>query len=459
MNSKNAVLAAALAVLGLGVAPWSASAAPLSPRDDVVVIRNVNVIGTQPGQKKLRRKQTVIVENGTITVVDKAKRVEIPEGAVVIEGRRKYLLPGLADMHVHFDFLNRLPEPMTEEDAYTLLLANGITTVLDMAGFDKQFGWRRDLNQGRTLGPRLFFTSPQVRDNSVAGAAGAESRVREWVAKGYELIKVHTPLAEPTFRRVAEVARELGVPVVGHAARPDVDFSVSLEEGMRTLAHAEELLWVQSPETLDELEDAFDGVPDNVAALAATDTWLTGSLVVEDVFTKTAGDDTFAEQLASPFLNYFPPSLRDDWANNNPNRDGSPVSVHKSVGDSHKRTIREMKRLAATDQLLVGTDGGGPALVLLGFAMRQELALMVEAGLSPAEVIRAATYNPAAFLGVEDVAGTVDVGKQADLLLVDGNPLKRIGRLQEIAGVMVRGVWLSSEELDDRLGALAERFE
>ena len=441
----------------LGAAPELAA----SPGGkNVVAFEKVNVVGTAPGQKKLSRKRTVIVEDGTIVEIGKAKKVEIPANATVIDGRKKYLLPGLADMHVHLQFLNALPEDMTPEDAYTLLLANGITTVLDMAGTESHFRWRDDLDEGRELGPRLFFTSPLLRNDTVTGLVDAENRVRQWVDRGYEFIKIHTPINETVFRRVAEMARELVVPLVGHAARPGIDLSVSLDEGMAMLAHAEELLWVQNLQTLDDLGTAIAGVPEGVAELASSQTFLTTTVVVEDVYTKTAGDATFAEQLASPLLAYFPPSLRQAWENNNPNRDGAaPVSVHEMVLDSHLATVREMKRLAATDRVLVGTDGGGPDLVLLGFSIRDELALLVRAGLSPREVIRAATYSPAVFLGTENVAGSVEMGKQADLLLVDRNPTKRIGRLSEISGVMVRGTWLGADQLDERLAKLAAKFE
>ena len=135
------------------------------------------------------------------------------------------------------------------------------------------------------------------------------------------------------------------------------------------------------------------------------------------------------------------------------------MALHQQVLDSHVATVREMKRLAAHDRLLVGTDGGGPALVLLGFAIHDELRLMAEAGLTPTEVIRAATFSPAVYLGIDDVSGSVEVGKRADLLLVEGNPLKRLSRLRQLAGVMVRGEWLAAEEIDARLKELAETFE
>ena len=459
MKSTKKLLSIALTLFVAGQlhAPAEAWASP--PGKNIVAIKKVNVVGTAPGQKRLSRKRTVIVEDGLIVEVGKAKKVEIPANATVIDGRKKYLLPGLADMHVHLYFLRSLPD-MTPEDAYTLLLANGITTIHDMAGFDELFAWRRDLDNGKVIGPRLFFTSPMVRDDTVTGVVDAENRVRDWVARGYESIKIHTPIDEAVFRRVSEVARELVVPVVGHAARPGIAFSVSLDEGMRMIAHAEELLWVQDFESVSDLDAAIAGVAQNVGALVSSDAFLTTTVVVEDVFTKTAGDATFAEQLASPLLAYFPPSLRRAWEFDNPNRSGAaPVSIHQKVLDSHLATVREMKRLAATDRILVGTDGGGPDLVLLGFSIRDELALLVKAGLSPREVIRAATYSPAVFLGTDAVAGSVEAGKQADLLLVDRNPLKRIQRLQEISGVMVRGHWLGADQLDERLAKLAAKFE
>ncbi|MCP4205117.1 MAG: amidohydrolase family protein [bacterium] len=443
----------------LEAAPGSETPAAAPQPAATIVFEKVNVVGTRPGQKKLRRKQTVVVEDGRIVTVGKSKKVEIPEGATVIDGRKKYLLPGLADMHVHLSFLETLPENMTVEDAYTLLLANGVTSIYEMWGFDSLFAWRRQLERGAVLGPRLFFASPAIRDDRVSGTAGAESAVRSYVDTGYEAIKVHTPIDRATYRRVHEVARELGVPVVGHAARPGIEFSETLDQGTRMLAHVEELLWVEDPQSIAEIDVAIAAVADNVAALAESETWLATTVVVQDVFTKTANDETFAQQLASPLLSYFPASLRSAWENDNPNRGtGAPLSVFQKVLDSHVAAVGEMKRLAATDRLLVGTDGGGPDLVLLGFSIHDEMALLVRAGLSPREVIRAATYSPAVFLGLEDVSGSVETGKQADLLLIDANPLKKISRLKRSAGTMVRGTWLGAAELQARLDELAERF-
>ncbi len=425
----------------------------------VVAFENVSVVGTRPGQKRLRRKQTVVVEDGVIVSVGKSKRVEIPEGATVVDGRKRFLVPGLADMHVHLDFLESLPEEMKIDDAYSILLANGVTTVLDMTGTDRHLTWRRQLERGKAVGPRLFFTSPQIKSSTVSDPGEAEARVREWAAKGYDAVKVHTPVTEPVFRRVVEVADELGIPVYGHAARPGIDFATSLE-GLAMIAHAEELLWVEDPESFDDLEGAIEAVPGNVAALAESGVWLTGTVVVEDVFTRTAGDDTFAEQLASPNLRYFPHSLRDSWQNANPVREqGVSVEVHERVRASHLATIAETRRLGAIDRLLLGSDGGGPPLVLLGFSAIDELELLVEAGLSPREALRAGSWAPAEFLGLTEFAGSVDVGKHADLILASGNPLKRISKLRRPEGVMVRGVWLSRDELDARLADLARRFE
>ena len=107
---------------------------------------------------------------------------------------------------------------------------------------------------------------------------------------------------------------------------------------------------------------------------------------------------------------------------------------------------------------MLGTDSGGPDLILPGFSLHDELRLLVKAGLTPWEAILTGTYNPAVFFGTLDDVGTVEEGKRADLMLAKKNPLKKIGRLQDLAGVMVNGVWLSEEELSDRLEELAERW-
>ena len=451
---------AALAMTLLLLVPPTRADAGAPPR--VVAFEDVNIIGTRPGQKKLRRHQTVIVKDGVIVQIGKKNRVEIPARARVIDGSRKYLLPGLSDMHVHLSFLETVPERMTPADAYTLLLANGVTTIQEMWGFDQLFAWRKQLDRGEVLGPRLHFASPAIRNDTVASVDDAEAKVRQWVERGYESIKIHDPITEQIFRRVHEVGRELGVAVIGHAARPGHGFELTVEEGQPMLAHVEELLWSQTPAevSLEALEEGIAKQPEATAAAAEHGIYVTTTVIVQDVFKRTQDDDAFAEQLASPLLRYFPPSLRDQWENDNPNRDGSVTQeVHQRILDTHLRAIRDMRRLNSADRLLIGTDAGGPDLVLLGFSIHEELALAVRAGLRPIEAIRAATYNPAVFLGLEEISGSIDVGKRADLLLVRRNPSKRISRLQEAAGVMVRGQWLAAEDLQERLDQLAAKFD
>ena len=111
------------------------------------------------------------------------------------------------------------------------------------------------------------------------------------------------------------------------------------------------------------------------------------------------------------------------------------------------------------DRLLAGTDAGGPPFVIPGVSLHEELQLLQKAGLSAVEAIRAATYNPAMFFEELDEAGTVSVGKRADLILVKKNPTKKVRNLEKLAGTMVRGVWLPEETLQQRLDELAQRWE
>ncbi len=153
----------ALALVALATALFASPAVEAARRvGGTMALVNVRVVSMDPADRKaVKKRQTVIVEDGRIVEIGSAKSVAVPEGAEVVNGKNKlYVLPGLADLHIHNHGIPDLPENVTPEDIYTMYFANGITTVLDMAGFKEEFKWRRDIDRGRVVGPDLRFTSP-----------------------------------------------------------------------------------------------------------------------------------------------------------------------------------------------------------------------------------------------------------------------------------------------------------
>jgi hypothetical protein len=178
-----------LAIVSLGTALLSGAS---NAKAASQVFTHVNVISMSPDGPRLLRRQTVVVEDGSIVAIGKAKQVETPADAEVIRAKGDYLLPGLYDMHAHGDDVRALPEGVSPEELYTLYFANGITGLFDPWGFDQLFTWRNNIERGKVVGPRLYFSSPGVNDDTHATAADVERDVRRWAAQGYERIKTHS---------------------------------------------------------------------------------------------------------------------------------------------------------------------------------------------------------------------------------------------------------------------------
>lgn len=450
--------AASTLVLAVLLAPAASVAGPKRQTGGTVALVNVRIVSMDPDDRKtVRKKQTVIVEDGLITKIGKAKKVEVPEGAEVINGRNKlYVLPGLADMHAHSHGIPQIPEGIDPSEIWNVYFANGITTIFDVAGFKEEFKWRKDIRRGKLVGPSLYFSTPTIDEEDYASTAEVEAQIRNWVDQGYEYIKCHTTLTEPFFAHIHELARELNVPVVTHALRPGFPIQNTLAQDPLMIAHIEEILStsVDSPIGFeDQLETPLRDV-------ANSRVWVTGTVNTYEIIANIRDSATFADLLNRPEMRYLPASVLQSWEFDNrylqPDFGGSRDFWLAQL-DVKLYIARRLVELGALDRLLLGTDTGVD-MIVPGFSLHDELRLLVKAGLSPWEAILTGTYNPAVFFGTLDEVGTVEEGKRADLLIAKKNPLKRIGRLADPAGVLVNGVWLSEAELDARLDALAARW-
>ncbi len=441
----------------LGSAASSAAIAT-SPAKSVVAFVNVNVVSMDPADKTIQKRMTVIVEDGVITAIGPARRTEVPAEAEVVNGKRKYLLPGLNDMHFHARGMRDAPEDFVLADLYTIMLANGVTGLFDVWGFPEAFKWRRDLDRGKVLGPRLRFSSPGIDEENYADADAIEAEIRGWAKKGYQWIKTHDMNTTTAFGRIFSVAAELGIPVIGHALRPGFPITATLAQRPLMIAHIEELLSTTS-HTRDNYQEQFAGP---ALAVATQRTWVTTTTNTYEMIAATVDDDLFAQLPTSPGMEYLPPEVATAWATDNQYR--QPTFLQDRDHWLYELRVKQnivdqLKANGHVDRLLLGTDAGGPPFIVPGESVHDEMRLLRKAGLTALEVIQTATSNPAVFFEEVDVAGTVSVGKRADLILVKKNPTRKIGNLRKLAGTMVRGIWLSEETLQERLDELKGRWE
>ena len=413
---------------------------------------NVNVVPM--AAEVVIEQQTVVVRNGTIAAVGPVDDVPIPEDAIVVDGTDRYLMPGLAEMHAH------VPDADSPEIGryFNLYVANGVTMIRGMLGRPSHINLRESLEQGKVFGPRLVTSGPSVNGRSVESAEQARRMVREQHAAGYDFIKVHPGPTREEFEAVAETANALGMPFAGHVPVA-VGVRRALELGMATIDHLDgyfaALLPPGSPGSggfggffdvflADEID--VERIAGLAAATAGAGTWN----VPTEVLIEQVVDDTPITELRNrPEMRYVPAELVDRWAQAKASqladRDYDPDVARLAI-ELRRRLILELHRAGAG--LLLGSDS--PQIFNVpGFSLHRELDVLVAAGLTPYEALRTGTVAVAEFLGTK--TGIVAVGHDADLVLLDANPLEDIGNSRRIHGVMLRGTWYPAAVLEQRL--------
>ena len=417
---------------------------------------------TGPGGPVVLEHQTVVVADRRIASITPADEVEVGDDVEVIEAAGQYLMPGLAEMHGH------LPSPrMLPADARNLLflyVANGVTTVRGMQGDRSQFTMRDQIARGETIGPRLFLGSTSMHGARVTTPEQAEQLVREYRQTGYDLVKVHEDLALEVFDALAATANEVAIPFGGHVS-DRVGLLHALAAGQVSIDHLDNYIQALVPEEqqsaappvlgdIGPLMDLVDEgrIPQLVEATRLAGAWVVPTMVLwETVF---YGDRSAAEIRARrPEVRYMPPETVEVWER----------AVDERQAVIHLETNRRVSTLRRTI-LRALHDGGAPILLgtdspqifsVPGFAMHHEMALWVEIGMTPYQVLETGTRRVAEYFDATDDFGSVTVGHRADLLLLTANPIEDIGNVASRAGVMVNGRWIPERQIQDRLADIA----
>jgi cytosine/adenosine deaminase-related metal-dependent hydrolase len=448
---------ALLPILSMLPSTTGALASDRSPNNRLrIAIENVAIVPMTEGSMTVRN-ATVVIENGRIT----ALQGPAPRGSLRINGRGKFLIPGLMDMHVHLPSDQFLPDnepPRNEppriafdtQDIMTPYIANGVTQIMNMDADAIAIGRRNQVAAGQVIGPNMALAAlidGRRPDGRVAlTPADGRQAVRDAKAEGYGFIKLYWRLDVETFLAINDEARIQQMKVLGHI--PD-SFEGQVERAFVPnfmIAHAEELA-KQSATFADADATRF-------AELArANGTALTGSLTtMRWIASQTRSLD---ELRALPTLRYLHPVVRRQWVDRNSyNQESSPrrIAYFERMVDFNRRLVSAFK--AAGALVVAGTDALNPGCVP-GFSMHDELAMLVDAGLTNSEALAAATRLPAQWMGMSDSRGTIEIGKRADLVLLDADPLESIGNTRRIAGVIVNGQWLPRAQLDRMLASVA----
>jgi imidazolonepropionase-like amidohydrolase len=392
---------------------------------------------------------TVVVEGERIVAVGPAGQVEIPEGATVVDGTGRWLIPGLAEMHGH------TPPPGAPRDhvenVLFLYVANGITTVRGVLGAPGQLELKGEANSGAIVAPTLYLAGPSFSGNSVSSPGQAAAMVREEAEAGWDLLKIHPGLTRLEYDSIAVAAKAAGIRFVGHVPE-EVGLAHALGMGQETIEHLDGYI-----EYLDGAEGPVD--PARLAE-AVERTRAAGAAVVPTMalWETLYGIPPVETLTAYPELRYMPPDMVEAWTENYRERLADP-----ELDPVESRTIIENRTriLAALHEggvtILMGTDS--PQLFSVpGFSLHRELTRMAAAGMSPYEILVSGTRNVGAYFANEDEFGTITPGQRADLVLLSADPLQDVASLSRIEGVMVRGRWHPKAAIDERLAAIAASY-
>lgn len=401
--------------------------------------------------------QTVVVRDTHIAVIGPSANTPVPKSAVRIDGTGKYLIPGLCDMHVHFQ-----QDEMVNRNFLQLFLANGVTTVLNLYGTPMHLELRSAVERGTLIGPAIFTSGAFVgTPHGQPPTTPPEQITRELIAQksaGYDVIKLHGDLTLDAYRELMTASRRERLPVVGHAPR-NLGVAPMLELRQPAVAHAEEYLYAYfyfGSQTQGAIPDL-----DQKIRTLATATAKAGTAVIStiEVYRGIADQITDLDRVLNrPEVAYVPHSLGSLQGWWTPNNVYASRFSKKDVPVFHYNYHVLERLLLAFQQggvlLLAGTDTPTSAVVP-GFSIHDELRDLVNAGLTPLQALQSATVNPAKFLDSMSDRGTIEQGKRADLVLLRQNPLEHIGNTASIAGVVRNGEFLSAVQIESTLRRMA----
>jgi imidazolonepropionase-like amidohydrolase len=406
--------------------------------------------------------QTVVVRGDRIAAIGAAGRVEVPANAVRVDGRGKYLMPGLAEMHAHIPSAG--DGGAEAERTLFLYLAHGITTIRGMLGEESHLALRERAARGEIASPRIYTSGPSLSGQSAPTPDAARRAVIAQKAAGYDLIKLHPGLSRATFDAIDRTADSVGIPYAGH-----VSVGVGLARALEARYHSIDHLDGYLPALVSDSArlagsnwilfglDLLDAVDESRIAELARRTREAGvwNVPTLSLFPDWFGATDSAALRARPDVRYVSPATVDAWMRQVAQMRRSPGWSSERVNRFvalRRRVLRSLHEAGAP--LLLGADA--PQIFQVpGAAAHEELAEMVAAGLTPYQALATGTVNVARFFGVEGERGTVAQGKAADLVLLDANPLADIANARRIAGVMARGHWVPGTELQRRLDAIA----
>jgi hypothetical protein len=442
-----------------------------------LVFVHATVVDVRAGH--ILRDQTIVVTGDRITAV--SPRAKIPANAEVADATGKFVVPGFWDMHAHALWSTEQIQRM-----FDMFLANGVTTIRDMGSplpVSETLSWRTRVANGTVLGPRIFAAGKLVDGPKPVWpesvSVGSEEQAREAVdvlsKDGVDFIKVYSRLPRVAYFAIAAEAKKDGISFVGH-----VPIYVSASEaavaGQRSIEHLSEVLFACSHDESDLRKQLVataigaerDRVRKEQLKVVVNTFSAQKAMRLSQLFAKngTWQVPTLLVQYTYAFVNpyelhdshgirYVPASTVNGWVDRLSSfrkiRDEKDMEAQKRSYQLEIQLVQMMRRSGVP--FMAGTDA--ETFYPAGFGLHNELGLFVSAGFSPLEALQAATLNPSMYFGKTIDLGTVEVGKLADLVILEANPLDDIRNTERIAGVVTAGRYLDRQELDRLLAEAA----
>ncbi len=436
----------------------------------------VNVIPMN--RERVLTKQTVVVRNGLIAEIGSVGKVKVPKDAVRVDGKGKYLIPGLVDMHTHLLSDGEFPDSIAE-DELRVMVANGVTTIRFMIGTPELLELRARSAKGEINAPTIYVASPHLtgreQGNNFVVNTPEEARdaVRKSKAAGYDFIKVTTFINAEVYEAAVDEAAKQNIRVVGHA---DSRF-VGVERAWKAKQQIEhldgymEMLMKSDAPVKGSVSDMYIYNPDNWKSFDHMD-----ESKIADIARKTVASNPYVNPTQHFMKNTFGVARSEESIRAQPDFKFYPAKVQRQWLEFYKKnrflntiSLENRARWVELRNKLIKAihDAGGKImagsdtpefLFLYGFSQHRELKALADAGLSNYAALAAGTRNAHEFFGTIDKIGTIDKGKRADLILLNANPLENISATENRDGVMLKGKWYAQSELNGWLEEIAPKI-
>lgn len=428
-------------------------------QDSIVAITNVTIIdGTG---RAIKENQDILFINNRITSVVNSGELKIHQNAKIIDGTGKTVIPGLVMMHEHLFYAkpfdgNYKAVHMTNTFP-KMYLAGGVTTMRTAGSIEANadLNVKNFIDQGKALGPTIDVSTPHVERmgfipqiQSLYGDEDIESWMDYWFSKGITSVKVYNHITKDDLKKIIEVSHKRNIKVTGHLC--SITYREAAELGIDNLEHSfmastdfvsdkRENQCVNGRSSLLELDENNPKLLDLMKFLINKKVTLTYTPNVFEPFTGREVIPGEGRVALAPYLFEQMQTIYDQAINSS--RDSLGLIGFK------KEMKRILKYHSLGGKITVGTDPTGSGKTIAGYSNQRLIELLVETGFSIEEAIKLSTFNGAEYLGIEEETGTIEVGKAADLVLINGDLSKDISVIRKMEIVFKNGIGFDSKKI------------